>query len=53
MTERGQDHSASDPQWYRDGVIYELAVRAFADSNGDGVGDFGGCLLYTSDAADE
>ena len=28
--------------WYRDAVIYELHVRAFADSNGDGTGDFEG-----------
>jgi len=28
--------------WYKDAVIYELHVRAFADSNGDGVGDFAG-----------
>ncbi len=28
--------------WYRDAVIYELPVRAFADSNGDGIGDFDG-----------
>ena len=28
--------------WYRDAVIYELHVRAFADSNGDGTGDFAG-----------
>ena len=28
--------------WYRDAVIYELHVRAFADSNGDGIGDFRG-----------
>ena len=28
--------------WYKDAVIYELHVRAFADSNGDGVGDFTG-----------
>jgi maltose alpha-D-glucosyltransferase / alpha-amylase len=30
------------PDWYRDAVIYELHVRAFGDSNGDGVGDFDG-----------
>ncbi|MCX7619548.1 MAG: maltose alpha-D-glucosyltransferase, partial [Acidimicrobiales bacterium] len=30
------------PDWYKDAVIYELHVRAFADSNGDGVGDFPG-----------
>ncbi len=32
----------SDPQWYKDAVIYELHVRSFADSNGDGIGDFPG-----------
>ena len=31
-----------DPTWYRDAVIYELHVRAFADSDGDGIGDFRG-----------
>ncbi|MDP8958642.1 MAG: maltose alpha-D-glucosyltransferase [Actinomycetota bacterium] len=31
-----------DPLWYQDAVIYELHVRAFADSDGDGVGDFRG-----------
>ncbi len=31
-----------DPLWYRDAVIYELHVRAFCDSDGDGVGDFRG-----------
>ncbi len=32
----------SNPQWYKDAIIYELHVRAFADSNGDGMGDFPG-----------
>jgi maltose alpha-D-glucosyltransferase/alpha-amylase len=36
--------SAIDPLWYKDAVIYELHVRAFADSNGDGIGDFQGLL---------
>jgi maltose alpha-D-glucosyltransferase/alpha-amylase len=36
--------SATDPLWYKDAVIYELHVRAFFDSNNDGVGDFGGLL---------
>ena len=34
--------SATDPLWYKDAIIYEIHVRAFADSNGDGVGDFPG-----------
>jgi len=33
---------AVDDRWYRDALIYELSVRAFADGNGDGVGDFRG-----------
>jgi maltose alpha-D-glucosyltransferase/alpha-amylase len=36
--------SAIDPLWYKDAIIYELHVRAFADSNGDGIGDFQGLL---------
>jgi maltose alpha-D-glucosyltransferase/alpha-amylase len=32
----------SDPLWYKDAVVYELHVRAFHDSNGDGMGDFPG-----------
>ncbi|MET0697033.1 MAG: alpha-amylase family glycosyl hydrolase, partial [Acidimicrobiia bacterium] len=28
--------------WYHDAVIYEVHVRAFADANGDGIGDFRG-----------
>lgn len=32
----------SNPLWYKDAIIYELPVRAFFDSDGDGVGDFQG-----------
>jgi len=31
-----------DPLWYKDAVIYELHVKAYADGNGDGIGDFRG-----------
>jgi maltose alpha-D-glucosyltransferase/alpha-amylase len=31
-----------DPLWYKDAIIYELHLRAFSDSQGDGVGDFPG-----------
>ena len=30
--------------WYKDAIIYELHVRAFKDSNGDGIGDFPGLI---------
>lgn len=28
--------------WYKDSIIYQLHVRTFYDSNGDGIGDFRG-----------
>jgi maltose alpha-D-glucosyltransferase/alpha-amylase len=36
--------SAADPLWYKDAIVYELHVRAFSDSNNDGIGDFPGLL---------
>jgi len=33
---------ADDPQWYKDAIIYELRVRSFYDTSGDGIGDFAG-----------
>lgn len=40
--ERGDVRLEDDPLWYKDAIIYELHVRAFADSDGDGIGDFPG-----------
>jgi maltose alpha-D-glucosyltransferase/alpha-amylase len=34
----------TDALWYKDAVFYELYVRAFRDSNGDGKGDFAGLI---------
>ena len=31
-----------DPLWYMDAIVYQLHVKAFFDSNGDGIGDFQG-----------
>ena len=33
-----------DELWYKDAVIYQLHVKAFADSNDDGIGDFPGLI---------
>ena len=33
---------AEDALWYKDAIIYQLHVKAFCDSNGDGIGDFSG-----------
>ena len=34
----------NDPLWYKDVIIYEVHVRAFYDSDGDGIGDFTGLI---------
>jgi maltose alpha-D-glucosyltransferase / alpha-amylase len=34
----------NDPLWYKDAVIYELHVKTFHDSDGDGIGDFRGLI---------
>jgi maltose alpha-D-glucosyltransferase/alpha-amylase len=42
----------NDPLWYKDAIIYQLHVKAFHDSNDDGIGDFKGLtekLDYLSD----
>ncbi|MDO8878933.1 MAG: maltose alpha-D-glucosyltransferase [Pseudolabrys sp.] len=33
---------ADDELWFKDAIIYQLHVKAFSDSNGDGIGDFAG-----------
>jgi maltose alpha-D-glucosyltransferase/alpha-amylase len=35
-----QNHSL----WYKDAIIYEVHVRAFYDSDGNGIGDFNGLI---------
>ncbi len=32
----------TDKSWYKDAIMYEVHVRAFFDSNADGIGDFRG-----------
>jgi maltose alpha-D-glucosyltransferase/alpha-amylase len=34
----------SDPLWFKDAVIYQTHIKAFFDSDGDGMGDFRGML---------
>ena len=34
--------NANDELWYKDAIVYQLHVKAFADSNHDGIGDFAG-----------
>src|SRR5215471_12440838 len=37
-----ETRQAEDPLWYKDAVIYQLHIKAFFDSNDDGMGDFRG-----------
>ncbi len=44
---RAQPESAIDrsqTDWYKDAIIYQLHIKAFQDSNGDGIGDFAGLI---------
>ncbi|MHB1770240.1 MAG: maltose alpha-D-glucosyltransferase, partial [Acidimicrobiales bacterium] len=41
-TSPGPNSPADTTAWYKDAIIYEVHVRAFADSDGDGRGDFRG-----------
>ena len=40
----GQPGLQHNPTWYRRAIFYEVMVRAFSDSDGDGIGDFEGLI---------
>ncbi|MCO5730216.1 maltose alpha-D-glucosyltransferase [Rhizobium sp. SSA_523] len=42
MTQGQQVQSDPNLLWYKDSIIYQLHVKSFYDSNGDGIGDFAG-----------
>ncbi len=35
---------SDDPLWFKDAIVYQLHVKAYKDSNGDGIGDFKGLI---------
>jgi maltose alpha-D-glucosyltransferase/alpha-amylase len=42
MSEENSSSMEQGGPWYKDAVIYQIHVRSFYDSNGDGIGDFQG-----------
>ena len=45
------DRSATDPEWWRGAVIYQIYPRSFQDTTGDGVGDLKGITERLSHVA--
>jgi maltose alpha-D-glucosyltransferase/alpha-amylase len=41
---QGETQTSVDPLWYKDAIIYEMHVKTFCDSDGDGMGDFRGLI---------
>ena len=44
ITRESSSAPVSDPLWYKDAIIYQLHVKAFADANNDGIGDLRGLI---------
>jgi maltose alpha-D-glucosyltransferase/alpha-amylase len=44
--------TATDDLWYKDAIIYQLHIKSFCDSNGDGIGDFPGLISKLDYIAD-
>lgn len=44
MAKRSKPVFLSDPQWYKDAIIYQVHVKSFFDANDDGIGDFAGLI---------
>ena len=36
--------AGGDPLWYKDAIFYQMRIASFADSDGDGIGDFRGAI---------
>ena len=43
-TPSGPTPLGDDPLWYKDAIIYQIHIKSFKDSTGDGYGDFKGLI---------
>jgi len=41
---RAEAGLGTGPQWYKDAIVYQLHIKAYRDSNGDGIGDLRGLI---------
>ena len=44
QTDVNSQQTETRPDWYKDAIIYQIHVKAFQDSNDDGIGDFKGLM---------
>jgi alpha-glucosidase len=51
MTESDTARSIPSPEWWRSSVIYQLYLKSFADSDGDGLGDLDGITAHLNHIA--
>ena len=42
LGDKAAPQAVGDELWFKDAIVYQLHVKAFADSNNDGIGDFAG-----------
>ncbi|HSR18193.1 MAG TPA: alpha-amylase family glycosyl hydrolase, partial [Ignavibacteriaceae bacterium] len=39
-----ENKNESNPFWYKDAILYQVHIKAYKDSSGDGIGDFNGLI---------
>jgi len=44
LTQTARTHQSAQQTWWQRAVIYQIAVKSFQDSNGDGIGDLRGLI---------